>query len=294
MFYQMIKHRVKPERSFMFQLGNLHGRAVLIRDARSFDLASITGDETLASPLVAVARHEELHAINDRLNDAEGAHFNPADLAAPIPQPRQVFAIGLNYLDHAAESQMEPPPAPLTFAKFPSCIASPNATVELSGSFVDWEAELVVVIGQECRHVSEETAWSVVAGLSVGQDISDRVVQFTGAPPQFGLGKSFETYGPFGPTIVSIDAVPNPDDLALSCSVNGETMQNARTSEMIFSVPQQIAYLSSICRLFPGDVIFTGTPSGIGASRGQFLKDGDLIVSSIEGIGEIQNRCVVA
>ena len=278
----------------MFQLGTLRGRAVLLREHRAFDLAELTGDESLASPLQAVARFSELHALSDQLQTGSGSEFDVSELDAPIPQPRQVFAIGLNYYEHAAESQMEPPPAPLTFTKFPSCIAAPNVKVELSGAFVDWEAELVVVIGTECRHVSEADAWSVVAGLAVGQDISDRVVQFTGTPPQFGLGKSFETYGPFGPAIVSLDSVENPDDLELRCTVNGEQMQSARTSEMIFSVSQQIAYLSSICRLFPGDVIFTGTPSGIGASRGQFLKDGDVIVSSVVGVGEISNTCVGA
>lgn len=275
----------------MFQLGTIDGKAVLLKGQRAYDLATITGDDSFSSPLTAVSRFRELHAIDDQLTPAGGFAFATDVLGPPIPQPRQVFAIGLNYFEHAAESQMEPPPAPLTFAKFPSCIAPPHANIELSGAFVDWEVELVVVIGDECRNVNEADAWNVVAGLSVGQDISDRVVQFTGTPPQFGLGKSFETYGPFGPAIVSLDAVDNPDDLVIECSVNDVVMQAARTSEMIFSVSHQIAYLSSICRLFPGDVIFTGTPSGIGASRGQFLQHGDVILSRIEEVGEIRNVC---
>lgn len=139
---------------------------------------------------------------------------------------------------------------------------------------------------------SVEDAWSVVAGLTLGQDISDRVVQFTGAPPQFGLGKSFPGYGPTGPALVSLDSFANPDDIGLWCEVNGERMQDARTTELIFSIPVLVAYLSSICTLYPGDLIFTGTPSGIGAARGQFLVPGDDIVTGAEVIGELRNRCV--
>ena len=187
---------------------------------------------------------------------------------------------------------MDIPPAPLTFTKFPSSLAGPTADVPLSSDFVDWEAEIVAVVGKRCEHVPVSEAWDVLAGLTLGQDISDRAVQFTGTPPQFSLGKSFAAYSPIGPALVSIDAFADPNDLALSCEVSGEVMQDGRSSGLIFSIPVLVAYLSSICRLEPGDLIFTGTPAGCGITRGRLLVDGDVIVTKAEGIGELVNRCV--
>jgi 2-keto-4-pentenoate hydratase/2-oxohepta-3-ene-1,7-dioic acid hydratase in catechol pathway len=209
-----------------------------------------------------------------------------------VPQPRQVFGIGLNYRDHAGESGAPLPPAPLTFTKFPSCIVGPAADVPLSGDMVDWEVEIVAVIGDEASHVAISDAWGAVAGLTLGQDISDRAVQLTGVPPQFCLGKSFANYGPIGPAVVSVDAFADPDDLALWCDVAGERMQAARSSQLIFSIPTLVAYLSSICRLYPGDLIFTGTPSGVGMARGRYLSPGETIVSGADIIGELHNTCL--
>ena len=157
---------------------------------------------------------------------------------------------------------------------------------------VDWEVEIVAVIGDEASHVSLRDAWNTVAGLTLGQDISDRAVQLTGVPPQFCLGKSFANYGPIAPALVSIDAFADPDDLALWCDVGGERMQDARSSELIFSIPTLVAYLSSICRLHPGDLIFTGTPSGVGVARGRYLNPGETIVSGADVIGELHNMCL--
>ena len=214
------------------------------------------------------------------------------ELDAPIPRPRQVFGIGINYADHAAESGIQAPPAPLTFTKFPSSIAGPTSDVPLSGEMVDWEVELVVVIGRNCAYVPAEEAWDVVAGLTLGQDISDRLVQMTGTPPQFSLGKSFPSYAPIGPAVVSVDGLADPMDLALWCDVSGERMQDSRSSHLIFTIPTLVAYLSSICTLEVGDLIFTGTPDGVGMARGRFLAAGDVIVSGAEGIGELRNTCV--
>jgi 2-keto-4-pentenoate hydratase/2-oxohepta-3-ene-1,7-dioic acid hydratase in catechol pathway len=209
-----------------------------------------------------------------------------------VPRPAKVFGIGLNYKSHANESNMELPPAPLTFTKFPSCLVGPTDDVVLSGDVVDWEVELVVVIGKGGRHIAREAAWSHVAGITLGQDISDRVVQTAGKPPQFSLGKSFDTYGPIGPVLVSVDSFANPDDIGLWCDVSGERMQDARSSDLIFDVPYLVSYLSSICTLEAGDMIFTGTPDGVGMARGRLLKDGDVIDSGAEVIGALRNRCV--
>ena len=277
----------------MFRLVNINGRAALEYDGSWYDLAELSGDATLADPLVAVVRHRELHAFSDRCASASGGGpVADAVLGAPVPRPRQVFGIGLNYREHAGETGAQLPPAPLTFTKFPSCIVGPTADVPLSGDMVDWEVEIVVVIGDEASHVALGDAWGVVAGLTLGQDISDRAVQMTGVPPQFCLGKSFANYGPIGPALVSVDAFPDPDDLALWCDVAGERMQAARSSQLIFSIPTLVAYLSSICRLYPGDLIFTGTPSGVGVARGRFLAPGELVVSGADVIGELRNTCV--
>ncbi len=277
----------------MFRLLNVSGRAALELDGHWYDLARVADDEGLRDPMVAIERFAELDELSERAADAI-ADGSVADvtLGPPVPRPGQVFAIGLNYADHASESGIELPPAPLTFTKFPSSIAGPTSDVPLSGQMVDWEVEIVVVIGSRASRVTAERAWEVVAGLTLGQDVSDRLVQLTGTPPQFSLGKSFPAYAPIGPAVVSIDAFDDPNDIALWCEVSGERMQDARSKQLIFSIPTLIAYLSSICTLEPGDLIFTGTPDGVGMARGRYLVDGDVVVSGADGIGELSNRCV--
>jgi 2-keto-4-pentenoate hydratase/2-oxohepta-3-ene-1,7-dioic acid hydratase in catechol pathway len=277
----------------MFRLLTISGRAALDVNGHWFDLARVAGDEALSDTMVAIERFAELHDLSARCaaEDADGAVAD-ATPGPAVPRPGQVFAIGLNYADHASESAMQTPPAPLTFTKFPSSIAGPSAAIPLSGEMVDWEVEIVVVIGRRCTRVDPEEAWGVVAGLTLGQDISDRLVQLTGSPPQFSLGKSFPSYSPIGPALVSVDSFDDPDDIALWCEVSGERMQDSRTSRLIFSIPTLVAYLSSICTLEPGDLIFTGTPDGVGMARGRFLAEGDVLVSGADGIGELRNLCV--
>ena len=214
-------------------------------------------------------------------------------LRCPVPRPAQVFAIGLNYRSHAEESGMTVPDVPATFTKFPASLSGPFDDVEIVGESVDWEVELVAVIGTKADRVAESEAWSHIAGLTVGQDISDRHLQFA-AGAQFSLGKSRRGYGPLGPWVVTIDEFDNPDDLALGCSVDGETVQDARTSDLIYAIPRLIAELSAVLPLWPGDIIFTGTPSGVGVARKppRFLVPGQLLESWIEGIGTIKNRCI--
>ena len=278
----------------MFRLTNIDGRSAFqFTDENGpdgfVDVARLAGDETLSDPMVAVARFGELHDLYARAASAPKTTGTPG---VCVPNPSKVFGIGLNYMSHAAESNMELPSAPLTFTKFPSCLAGPTADIELSGAMVDWEVEIVAVIGTGGRHIAAADAWKHVAGLTLGQDVSDRQVQLTGKPPQFSLGKSFDGYGPIGPALVSIDAFPNPDDIALWCDVSGERVQESRTSNLIFSIPVLVEYLSSICTLVPGDVIFTGTPDGVGMARGKFLAAGDVIDSGADVIGTLRNLCV--
>ena len=163
--------------------------------------------------------------------------------------------------------------------------------VILGGSTDDYEAELVVVIGRGGRDISPDDAWDHVGGLTAGQDISGRALQFAATPPHFDLGKSRDTYGPIGPVVVSTDSFENPEDLRITCDVNGERRQDDRTSNLVFDIPSLISYLSGILTLSPGDLIFTGTPEGVGATSHRFLVDGDVISTTIEGIGTLSNRC---
>ncbi|HRW38939.1 MAG: fumarylacetoacetate hydrolase family protein [Acidimicrobiales bacterium] len=276
----------------MYRLLNVDGRAALERDGRWHDLARASGDDSLADPMAAVERSRELHDLHAALTGDGDGDVATAVLGAPVPRPRQVFAIGLNYRDHASESGMEVPPAPLTFTKFPSCIVGPDADVPLCGATVDWEAEIVVAIGREATNVAAPDAWDAIAGITLGQDYSERTVQLTGVPPQFSLGKSFPAFGPIGPALVSTDSFADPDDIGLWCDVDGRRVQAARTDLLMFPIATLVEYLSSICTLWPGDLIFTGTPSGVGMATGTFLQEGQVVTTGAEVIGELRNRCV--
>jgi 2-keto-4-pentenoate hydratase/2-oxohepta-3-ene-1,7-dioic acid hydratase in catechol pathway len=274
------------------KLANHGGRAVLVLDDSIADVAEITGGRFGPDPMSVFA---DWPAFVDAVQDVTAGTqaLVESKLRCPVPAPRQVFAIGLNYRSHAEESGMALPTVPATFTKFPASLAGPFDDVEIVGGAVDWEVELVAVIGTRADRVAEPEAWSHVAGLTVGQDISDRALQFA-AGSQFSLGKSRRGYGPMGPWLVTLDEVADPDDLALGCSVNGETVQDARTTDLIFSVPRLVAELSAVLPLLPGDVIFTGTPAGVGGTRKppRFLQPGEVLETWVEGIGTIRNRCV--
>lgn len=276
-----------------FRFANVAGRSALV-DAhdRWYDLESLTDGAVPADPMAALAQGDDLHrAAADLSSATPGGVLADAEIGAPVPAPRNTFGIGLNYQLHAEESKMDLPEKPVVFGKFQSCIAGPNDDVELRTTTGDWEVELVVVIGKPGRDIAAESAWDHVLGLTVGQDISDRVLQMASKPPHFDLGKSRDGYGPMGPVLVSTDSFDDPTDLAISCDINGERKQDDRTSSLIFSVADLIAYLSVAITLGPGDVIFSGTPSGVGAASRTFLKPGDVITSTVEGIGTMVNRC---
>ena len=276
-----------------FRFANVAGRSSLVDDAGDcYDLERMTGGDVSADPAMALADITALGTAQTRLDDMTPfGTLAGADIRPPVA-PRNVFAVGLNYADHVAESKMELPKTPLVFTKFPSCIVGADDDVELRSEHADYEIELVVVIGTGGRDIAAVDAWDHVLGLTAGQDISDRVLQFAAQPPHFDLAKSRDTYGPLGPTLVSPDMFDDPTDLAITCSINGELRQNSRTSDLVFSIADLIAYLSSIMTLAPSDIIFTGTPAGVGGSQGRFLAPGDVITSEIEGIGTLTNHCV--
>jgi 2,4-didehydro-3-deoxy-L-rhamnonate hydrolase len=274
------------------KLANRNGRAALVLGDRVADVAEASGGRFGPDIMAVYGNWGDFAAFAAGVT-AGTLPLVEAELRCPVPAPRQVFAIGLNYRSHAEESGMAVPEVPATFTKFPASLAGPFDDIAIEAANVDWEVELVAVIGRRADRVAEGDAWSHVAGLTVGQDISDRHLQFA-AGAQFSLGKSRRGYGPMGPWVVTLDEVPDPDDLALGCSVDGETVQDARTSDLIFDVPRLVAHLSAVLPLLPGDVIFTGTPAGVGMARQppRFLQAGQVLESWVDGIGSIRNRCV--
>jgi len=215
-----------------------------------------------------------------------------ADLLAPVLRPGKIFAIGLNYADHIAESKMETPKEQVWFTKAVTSINAPFAPIRIArgGDFVDYEVELVAVIGRPARYVSRAEARSHVFGYCVGNDVTERVWQHR--VPQWSLGKSFDSHAPIGPWIVTDDEIVDPHDLDLRCFVNGEERQSSNTRHLVFDIWDQIEHLSQAMTLEPGDLLFTGTPAGVGAAMQprQFLKPGDVLRSEVSGIGMIEGR----
>ena len=276
-----------------FKLGNIDGRSALVRNNDYYDLETISDGEVSSIGIEAIQFEDLLSDLYSKLDSFEATgNIDDVTLGAPITSSINCFAVGLNYRNHAEESGMEIPAFPMIFTKHTSCIVGPFDNVEMRSDIVDYEAEMVVVIGKGGKDISKDDAWSHVAGITVGQDISDRSVQFHATPPQFNLGKSFDTFGPIGPILVSHDEVDDKESLKLTCSVNDELRQDDNTNDLIFDVPYLISYISEFITLTTGDLIFTGTPAGVGATQGKLLKDGDMLSTSIEGIGTINNKMV--
>jgi 2-keto-4-pentenoate hydratase/2-oxohepta-3-ene-1,7-dioic acid hydratase in catechol pathway len=282
------------------RIANLTGRLVIVAGGRALDVEQSSSGQFGSDPQAVYGRWQEFVAWASTQDASTGAPFDVADLQAAVPRPPQVFAIGLNYASHAGESGFDVPADPVVFTKFVSSFTGPDAYVTLTGDTVDWEAELVAVIGVGGRDIDEDRAWDHIAGLTVGQDLSDRTVQFWGHPPQFNLGKSRAQFAPVGPAVVTLDEVAagaDPSDLAVRCTVvradgSSEVLQDGRTRDMIFTIPSLIARLSAVVELLPGDVIFTGTPEGVGHGRTPklYLTDGDVLTTEIEALGSITQR----
>lgn len=217
-------------------------------------------------------------------------------LLPPVPRPEKIVCVGLNYADHAAESGMAPPPEPVIFSKFPTAASANDNAIVLPrlSKEVDYEAELVVVIGVGGRHIDPARAREHIAGYCCGNDVSARDWQLRKAGGQWLLGKSFDTFAPFGPAIVTADEVPNPNQLHIQLRLNGNVMQDSSTAQFLFSVEELVAYVSGVCTLAPGDVIFTGTPPGVGFARKPpvWLRPGDVVEVEIESLGALRNPVV--
>lgn len=220
--------------------------------------------------------------------------IDEVSLMSPVLVPPRIFGIGLNYLDHALETGRKPPEVQTWFMKQPTSANEPYGDVEkpVVSDWLDYEVELVVVIGKTCRHVPEDRAHEVILGYCVGCDYSVRDWQTQ--TPTMIMGKGFDTHAPFGPYLVTPDEIGNLDELRLRCFVNEEKLQDGIIGEMIFKVPQLIAHVTKVMTLLPGDVIFTGTPAGVGVARTppKFLKAGDIVRCEIDGIGYIENEII--
>jgi len=217
-----------------------------------------------------------------------------AVFAPAVTGPSKIMAIGLNYKDHAEEGKGKVPDAPLVFAKFPNSLLGHGQTIAWDRSVtkkVDFEAELAVVIGKEISHCPEARALEAVFGYCCANDVSARDLQF--GDGQWVRGKSLDTFCPLGPWVVTADEIPDPQALKIRCELNGEAMQDSSTGLMIFNVATLVSYLSNHFTLFPGDLILTGTPSGVGVFRepSVYMKDGDEVVVEIQGIGRLVNTC---
>lgn len=276
------------------RLANLNGRAVLVSDDLAVDIATMSDGRFGPDPMRVLDEWDAFSTWAKESNVADAGaseHYEPERLGPPVPRPRQVFAVALNYRPHAAEAGFAAPEVPLVFTKFPSCLTGPRGVISLPPGKVDWEIEMVAVVAREAYRLSADDGWQALAGVMIGQDISERALQMTGTPPQFSMAKSHAGFGPTGPYLVTVDEVADPLALELVCSLSGEEVQRDHVGNMIFSVPKLVSFVSSVCRVYPGDLIFTGTPAGVGSRRTppRFLSSGDELVSSITGLGEMRH-----
>jgi len=271
-------------------------RVAAVGQGQCIDLNA--ADSTLpACPKQLLARGSEtLARAAEAVAAGEGVPMEDLELLPPIPNPEKLICVGLNYADHAKEGGREPPNEPVLFNKFPTALGGEGTPIVLPqlSREVDFEAELVVVIGPGGRRIPRQKAFEHVAAYCCGNDISARDWQTRKPGGQWLLGKSFDTFAPVGPMLTTADEVPDPGKLRIQLRLNGETMQDSNTSQLIFPVDELIAYVSAVCTLSPGDLLFTGTPPGVGFARKPpvFLKPGDSLEVEIEGLGVLHNPVV--
>ena len=274
---------------------------------RGLRLAAIRGQEYVdlqdADPAIPATMIDFLaggETMRDRAASAaargKGLSRDDVRLSAPIPAPQKIFCVGLNYADHARETGKEAPAEPVIFNKFVTAVCGDGDPIKLPklSREVDYEAELVAVIGRGGRHIPRGSALAHVAGYCCGHDVSARDWQLRKPGGQWLLGKSFDGFAPMGPALVTADEVGDAGNLRIQLRLNGRVMQDSTTAQLIFSVAELVAYVSGVCTLAPGDVIFTGTPPGVGAARKPpvFLQAGDAVEVEIERVGVLRNRVI--
>ena len=273
-----------------------HARLGLLRDDHVIDLAAASDGRLPPDMLTFLRRGEPALQLARQVaeNGTASTPVSDVTLLAPIPNPSKIVAIGLNYMDHCREQNVKPPERPIIFAKFSTAVVGPGATIRWDPALtqqVDYEVELGVVMGRTARRVPAAEALDYVAGYTICNDVTARDLQH--GDRQWVRGKSLDTFCPLGPWLVTREEVPDPQDLSLRCTLNGQVMQDSTTAEMIFGVAYLIEFISRAFTLLPGDVIATGTPHGVGVFRSPqvFMKDGDVVTVEVEGLGQLTNDC---
>lgn len=269
----------------------------LVSDGKLVDLTSLVSDKDLTATDILKCLDLEagfLEKAQKAVETGDAINRNEVEICAPLPRPGKIICIGLNYRDHAEESGMAIPKSPVIFSKFSTCAIGPNQPVIIPPGSVetDYEAELAFIIGRRASNVPLKDAMKYVFGYTNFNDVSARDFQF--ADGQWQRGKSCDTFAPMGECVVTMDEIPDPQNLSIKLRLNGETMQDSSTSQMIFGVAELVAFLSRCITLEPGDVIATGTPPGVGFARKPpvYLKDGDVVEVEIEGLGVLSNPVV--
>ena len=280
------------------RFASIDSRAHLVVDSTAthcdvIDVARASNGSLPSDPMECFSRWDDLRALASSTTSST-TRVELERLDCPVPRPRQMFAVGLNYRRHAEEMGSPIPSQPLIFAKFQSSLNAPYANIKVVGDTVDYESEVVVVIGKGGRDITQTSAWDHVAGLCAGQDVSDRKLQYAGTPPQFSMGKSRTGFSPIGPWVADMAGVEQRNSLRIGCSVNGERRQDTVITDMIFPIDHVVSYLSSICELYPGDIIYTGSPAGVGHGFKPpvYLQPGDVVETTLEGVGTMRHRFV--
>ncbi len=277
------------------RLANYAGRATIVIDGHAVDVQQASDGALSCDPMVLsdLANHAALRELAAAAQPATWPMVDEAQLGAPVPRPMKGFGVALNYRSHALESGRDLPTEPHLFAKTENCVCGPFDTIVAPAgrAEIDYEAELVIVFGRTCKGATHDNAWSFIAGVMCGQDISDRAEQFRPPVKQFTIAKTYDTFGPTGPYLVTIDELPNPNSLELEGRVSGEVMQHGNTDDLIFDVPALVQWLSRYITFQPGDLVWTGTPGGVGEARSpqRFLLHGDVVETEIAGIGTMRN-----
>lgn len=284
------------------RLASRDGRGVVLPDGvdgplLAWDVAEISAGRFGPDPMTMYAAVHEIGQLVAGRDLASATPVVVEELDAPVPRPAAVVAIGLNYAEHALEAGFEPPTElPPVFTKWPSAITGAHGDVVLPPGSVDWEVEVVAVLGRTLHRATEDEAAAALAGVTVGQDLSERDRQLRGPAPQFGLAKSYPGFAPIGPWVVTLDDAPALDSLRLGCAVDGEVVQQGTTARLLYPIARAVAELSQVLTFQPGDLVFTGTPDGVGMglTPPRYLRPGQTLTTWVDGVGCMKHRLVGA
>jgi 2,4-didehydro-3-deoxy-L-rhamnonate hydrolase len=280
------------------RLANYDGRATIVLDGRAVDVERASAGVIGSDPMLLchLSNHGALRDLAGRVRAGEWPELDEARLGPPVPRAGKGLGVALNYRRHAEETGRPAPDEPALFGKTDNCVCGPfdPIVVPEGRTAVDYEAELVIVFGRTCKAADAADAWSHVAGVTVGQDVSDREEQNRPPVRQFTIAKSYDTFGPIGPYLVTPDELADRDALPIECRVSGEVLQSSNTDDLIFGVPALVEWMSRYITFRPGDLVWTGTPEGVGAARTppRFLRPGDVVETTIGGVGTMRNPVV--